>query len=439
MIDSMYATYDWIWCLSGLFGLLLLFNDKSVIKKKGIYNPAYYMMISIIYAIADLWLSFLIFEYFFADGWGDSDYFWAQFSRTFILLPLVYMLCRLLLPKINNRQIRKTSNSTNYHLWAIAMVIFVMADATLGYVIKRYMYGFWYGNSIDSSMATAAVFIFAGIIAYRVYVHVNRYEVIKGLASRTIEELETQRAPIIFLRSFLLDKNPIAGKTFDEYICTSFAMHMQPIISLSDPDDFLPTGGSIKIQSRDDEWENAINTLLNHCRALVFFEGKTESLKTEMSKIQQFNIPHDKVFVATPPQRYRKAAWNKGHAASNKYVLNRIWQGFVKSLEQIGGMHHLPETDPGECSIFTFDSNWMATQPVKKTGTNFFDYILKKTVKYEEAKCDYKTLATMLRDHELTIEITDTENKKIKRAILAIALLTFMLPIVISIVFYFLM
>ena len=437
-MDEVYNFYDWFWSLSGLFGLLFFFlSDKSIVKKKGIYDPVYYMMIAIIYAAADWLLSFLVFELFFADDWGDTNYLYAQVIRL-LLVPVFYFLCKWLLPKIDNRQIRKTSTTTNYHRWAIAMVAFVIADTALGYVMKRYVYGFWYGNSTDSMLGTAAVIVMAGLIAYRVYVRMNRYEVIKGLADRTIQDLETQRAPIIFLRSFVLDKNPIFGKTFDEYICSSFAMHMQPIISLSDPDDFLPTGGSIKIQSRDSDWENAVNTLLVHCRALVFFEGRSESLKTEMTKIRHFNIDHEKVFVATPPQRYRKAAWNKERGASDKYVLNRIWQDFSKSLELVGGLHHLPDTDPGECKIFTFDSNWSASKAEKKTGTEFFDYILKKTVKYEETKCDYKSLAAMLRDNELTMGITDLENRKIKRAIVIIALLTLVMTIILLFSLFFL-
>ncbi len=430
-MDEFYHLIDWALCLSGLIGLWFFFSRTggplnkaqaymSVFREKGIYNPSYGLAIAFVYALLDIALSIVIYVWFYNDYWTDSDFGIAHLGRVILLYTIVLVSLHVFLPKIDNRHLRKTINTVDYHKMGLSMAAFVVVCVAVEYWLKRFVYGMWYGEESESILATVAVVASTAWIASSVYTSLNRYESIKNASERTLGALKTRHAPIVFLRSFVLDKPQRKGMTFDEYICSTFALNSQPIVSLSDPDDFLPTGGSIKIQSTDEEWESAINTLLMECRAVVIFEGKTVSLKTEMAKIQRFHIPHDKVFVATPPQNYRLAAWNDGKITERKYTLNYIWNDFVKALDTYGGMHGLPETDPGECMIFSFDKHWNCKAPVKKTGKDFLGYVVDQTVVHENDKCDYISLAEKLNRFELqhTQVLSKSDEKRIEKAII---------------------
>lgn len=428
-MDNVIDFYKWVFCLSPFAGYCYYFSvgDRlSILKSKGIYNPIYGIWMALAFIITLLCTSFEAYLFFYDDGWGDTDYTLAVLLPLEAIFVLMYVLCKFLLPKISNRQIRKTSTKTDYHKWAKIMVFAFVVSVMACFYYQKHILCFWYGNDWASFCADIIVLIFTGVISYKIYLSMNRYETIKEYANRTLSALETQRSPIIFLRSFMIDKTPINGKTFDEYICANFPMSMQPIISLSDPDDYLPTGGSIKIQSKDEKWENAVNILIKNCRAIVIFEGKSESLKTEMAKIKDFSIPYDKVFVATPPQKYRLKAWLDGAWGGKKYVLQYIWKDFSTSMDKIGGIAGFPAKEPGGSRIFSLNSSGQCVEEKGgKEGTDFFEYIMKKTIKYESLPCDYKRLAVLLKDNELDMEITDAENRMIRRAMIKISIISF--------------
>ena len=114
-------------------------------------------------------------------------------------------------------------------------------------------------------------------------------------------------------------------------------------------------------------------------------------------------------------------------------MLNYVWSHFAKALEESAGIHGLPDMDPGECKIYTVDENWNCSkEPVTKKDTEFFEYIMRGTLQYEESKCDYSGLAAKLRDYELTLSISDAENNKQKKAIACVlALSLLLLPLVV--------
>lgn len=401
----------------------LSFYYFPLLKKKGIYNPAFALTLAVCYAVIDILGTISLF-FMGEDVVLDET---VLVFKQLILWGVMWLLCKIFLPKIDNRRLRKTSIHTNYHKWAVWTVVYCCIYPFIIFLLV----GIPDFTNFESAVTLLLAVLFIALGARMVYVLINRYEEIKTEAERTLEELETHKAPIVFLRSFLLDKKPIKGRTFDEYICANFAMSRQPIISLSDPDDFLPTGGSIKIQSTDDDWEKAINTLLATCRAVVFFEGKSDSLLVEMGKIRALNIPHDKIFIATPPQRYRVAAWCESNG--RKYVLNYVWSNFAKSMEESAGIHGLPEKDPGECKIFTVDKKWnCSNEPVIKKDMEFFEYIMQQTIHYEESKCDYSKLASKLREYELTLLLSNAENNKLKKAVVCVVALSLVLsPLVV--------
>ena len=364
----------------------------------------------------DLILKFALCMRFQRGDFAPSMIVTAEIFASLMLFGIIYLLASTLLPQISNRSIRKVNNNTDYHLMAVRVVAISVVYVGCSYLIQRFCSGYWYANTTDSNIFTFVIFAFGALLVWVYYVQINRYDRIKDEAERTLKALTTKRAPIIFLRSFELDKNVLRGYTFDEFICKNFSQQGQPIISLSDPDDFLPTGGSIKLQSFDDNWKEAIIILLKNCRAVVIFEGRSEGLSWEISKIKDYVTP-DKLFVATPPKSYRESAWFRGQGRSQlKYSMNYVWSHFSDKLRSVG-IDLRQKEDPGSDTIFAFDGQWHSVAPIRAKGIKFFDTILELTTQYETLTCDYVSLSEQLRQCELSRTLTFNENKKIQDGI----------------------
>lgn len=364
----------------------------------------------------DLILKFALCMRFQRGDFDPSMIVTAEIFASLMLFGIIYLLASTLLPQISNRSIRKVNNNTDYHLMAVRVVAISVVYVGCSYLIQRFCSGYWYANTTDSNIFTFVIFAFGALLVWVYYVQINRYDRIKDEAERTLKALTTKRAPIVFLRSFELDKNVLRGYTFDEFICKNFSQQGQPIISLSDPDDFLPTGGSIKLQSFDDNWKEAIIILLKNCRAVVIFEGRSEGLSWEISKIKDYVTP-DKLFVATPPKSYRESAWFRGQGRSQlKYSMNYVWSHFSDKLRSVG-IDLRQKEDPGSDTIFAFDGQWHSVTPIRAKGIKFFDTILELTTQYETLTCDYVSLSEQLRQCELSRTLTFSENKKIQDGI----------------------
>lgn len=427
----MYVFYlIWLFPLTGVLGgMMFLSNIQSFVERfkirnplesKGIFDPAQKFKLVLNYIFIDfLWKLNICYwsDYYWSyDDVLELDFIAVFYGMAFIIIS-TFLLCKYLLPNINIRSTRKTSNKTNYTLLGVIMSIVFFIDVVMSLIIQ---YGTcWYADETESMIFSVLCICVGSCISLRPYIFFRRYDRIKGEAERTISSLVTHRAPIIFLRSFEIDKFVVRGYSFDEYICRSFSMTSQPILSLSDPDDFLPTGGSIKIQSFDEKWKEAIILLLKNCRAVVIFEGKSEGLQWEIENLKKY-ISYDQLFVATPPKKYRQSAWCRGKTnKEKKYALNFIWTNFAKHLIKEG--FHVPLSDPGNDVVFSFNKNWESKdEGIVCQGMRFFDYILENTVKYEKVDCDYKELAEALSSYELSLRLQEEVKRKVNRAILII-------------------
>lgn len=419
----------WLFPLTGILGgLLILSNMQSYMERtnirhpldsKGIFDPVQKVKLTLVCLFMDLLWKMNI--YYWAASWSEEDLleynFIASFYGIAFILISIFLLCKYLLPNINIRSIRKTSCSTNYSMWGLIVSIIFLIDVVLSLLIQYCTC--WYIDRVESLIFSILYLCIGLFMSTKPYSILKRYDRIKGESERTISSLVTHRAPIIFLRSFEIDKFIIRGYSFDEYICKSFSMTSQPILSLSDPNDFLPTGGSIKIQSFDEKWKEAIITLLKSCRAVVIFEGKSEGLQWEIENLKKY-ISYDKLFVATPPKKYRQSAWCRGMTRKEKkYALNYIWQNFAHHLIREG--FNVPLSDPGNDVIFSFNNRWeISNGGIICQGMKFFDYILESTVKHEKSDCDYKELAKTLSAYELSLEMPIDDKKKINKAVFLI-------------------
>ena len=415
--------------LTGILGGLLFLSNmqpsveqwgiKNPLEYKGIFDPIQKAKLALTYLFADFLWKVNIFK--LACSWSEEDCadydFIASFYGMFVIIVSIFLLCRTLLPNIEIRRIRKTSNTTNYSLWGVTLSAIFFVDVILSLSIQHSTC--WYVNELLSLLFSMLCICLGFILSLRPFIIFKRYDRIKGESERTLSSLLTHRAPIIFLRSFEIDKFLIHGYSFDEYICKSFSMTAQPIISLSDPNDFLPTGGSIKIQSFDERWKDAIITLFKSCRAVVIFEGKSEGLQWEIENLKKY-ISYDQLFIATPPKKYRYLAWCRGKTKKEKkYAINFIWHNFAKHLDKEG--FKVPVSDPGSDILITFNKKWVANHGgVSCKGMRLFDYILENTVKYEKRYCDYNELAQTIAAYELTLRMPDKEKKRVDKAMFKI-------------------
>jgi len=236
-----------------------------------------------------------------------------------------------------------------------------------------------------------------------------RYARIAHECERTLSALGAGAAPILLLRSFQLDQQ--VGKTnLDEELCRDFSQTNVPVISLCDPDEDVPSGGSIKLRARDDGWKDMIRKLLPMCRAVVMFEGVTDGLNWEVDTLRSI-VPPERFFIATPPEKYRIFAWlacpswliglhrfvsKKDIAAAYEFV----WGRFRSRLSRAGIV--IPEKSVQGDRVIVFGEDWQYRQIVApKKAAGLFGEVIALTERIHVDACDYGKIADLIRPYEV--------------------------------------
>lgn len=259
-----------------------------------------------------------------------------------------------------------------------------------------------------------------------------RLDRIKIPAMRSLHSLQSNQSPILLLRSFELDKYPWwNNKTFDEELCDNIDINECPIISLSDPDQILPTGGSLKIQSKDDYWKSVIEELLQSCRAIVVVEGDSEGLNWEIERIREvYKKQPEKVFFYIPANKYRTLAWcineQGGFGITRNLAslmlkivspikirkqLKQVWNNFYLFISSKG--FKMQSSYSGPNSLITFDSNGQSTV-IKESSKNLFNFVLNITAKFNNNSVDYTEMARKIEQYEVNGFLKDAQLKEYK-------------------------
>lgn len=198
-----------------------------------------------------------------------------------------------------------------------------------------------------------AVFMIFGA-AYTAFRYHQRNKASKEL----ISDLD---APILWLRSFDLDnikKAPFllpsvfteaAGNNFEELISRGFKK-FSPFIALGNPTDFLPEPGAKKIYSTDSDWQNTVIKYIIKSRAIVIVEGNSPGLAWELKTVRSI-APIEKIFLLTPPKKFRKPQW-----------------GEFRALLQASGFHNIPQ-DPGPGTVINFINQHQSFFLVKESSS----------------------------------------------------------------------
>ena len=265
----------------------------------------------------------------------------------------------------------------------------------------------------------------------------------------TLSSINSHVAPILFLRSFELNKSMIGGKSFDEYLCGGFEINEQPVVSLADPDIGF-TNGTIKLQAKDDVWKDAVIELFKNCRAVIMFEGKSDGLNWEIDNIRKY-IPHNHFFIATPPEHYRCVAWFSGDpyyssvgskvetwfhryffSTTIQHAYDFIWNRFSSRLNQAG--IKLPLQNPGSGKLITFDSDWNVKNIYSDMRENdFFQKVISLTEEMKSSTIDYTFLEDSLQGYQVQDSLSLKAEKRYRIVTRILVFLQFVLTFIIFI------
>lgn len=397
---------------------LLLFGYQSVLEEKGINDPTLAVSLYKTTIVLDVAIKLLLFCFI-----DDLDVF--AIIGLFVTLGFFswfYVCLSLGIPKKSLRRFRKFPQETNYTVCAFTLIGFCAISILFNLVIL--LFGWSFDDPVE--IYILCIIIAAMIFLYMIFAarSLIRLDRLKYPSMRSLNALSHNNSPIVLLRSFMIDSNPMMnGKVFDETICENLNLEKNPIISLANPDEILPSGGSLKIQAKDSEWKEVVKEVLKHCRAVILVEGLSNGLHWEISKLKDY-LNNKQLYVLIPAKTYRELAWcyNDEVGAGlysiirNAYrymakitffgrkdrnqILNAVWIDFTSKLQQFG--INTPNIFPGENSILSFDENWNGNKEnsVHNMG-QMLDFIVSRTISFNKSDFDYQKLGEKIALFEI--------------------------------------
>lgn len=413
---------------------LLLFGYQSVLETKGINDPTLAISLFKTSIILDIAIKLLL--YWIVD---DLDIF-ATTSLLAILAFFVWFYVKLSLniPKKSLRKFRKFPQSTNYTLCAFKVV----GWCTLSMLFNSFLlfYGWVFDDpaiiSLDC-LIIVIIMIFYMSFAAKSLIRLDR---LKYPSTRSLNALAHNNSPIVLLRSFKIDSNPAAnGRVFDETICGNLDLDSNPIISLANPDEILPSGGSLKIQAKDSEWKEVVKEVLKNCRAVILVEGLSDGLHWEISKLKEY-LDHKQLYVLIPSRIYRELAWCYNDEAGiglysimrnayrfmsritfsgkkeRKQMLNFVWMDFSSKLQHFG--IHTPDNFPGDNCLLSFNEEWNSIiQPGMHKMSEKLNFIVSQTKSFNKSDFNYPELGDKIASFEVNGFLSKEEISPFKKLV----------------------
>lgn len=396
---------------------IMLFGYQSFLEAKGINDPTLAISLYKTSIILDIAVKLLLFCFI-----DDVDTFILTCSYANFGFAL-YFFVRLSLniPKKSLRNYRKFPLNTNYTLLSLKVIAWGIISISFNIFIILFGWDFE-----DPVIYVYCVFLIIMVASYLLFAAKSliRLDRLKYSSTRSLNALSNNNSPIVLLRSFKIDSNPtITGKVFDETICENLDLNSNPIISLANPDEILPSGGSLKIQAKDSEWKEVIKEVLKNCRAVVIVEGLSDGLHWEISQLKQY-LSHKQLFVLVPSKTFRELAWcYDDNAGTGLYaiirnfynliskcsfsgrknrnrILNEIWANFSLKLQLFG--INTPKNFPGNDCLLSFDEEWNSIQhPNLHRMNQKLSYIVSQTNKFNNSDFDYPKLGQRIATFEV--------------------------------------
>lgn len=413
---------------------LTLFGYQSALETKGINDPTLAISIYKTNIILDIATKLLL--VCFVDDL--EDFALVSLFVVFGLFLCFFVRLSLYIPKKSLRKFRKFPQNTNYTICAFKVVGWC-AFSTL-FNIFILLFGWNYEDPVLVYILCffiAIMMVFYMLFAAKSLIRLDR---LKYPSTRSLNALSNNNSPIVLLRSFKIDSNPtINGKVFDETICGNLNLDINPIVSLANPDEILPSGGSLKIQAKDSEWKEVVKTVLKNCRAVILVEGLSDGLHWEISKLKEY-LNHKQLFVLIPSRTYRELAWCYNDDAGTgmysiirnmhrfmskfiflskkgkKQILNSIWVDFSTKLQSFG--IKTPIFFPGDNSLLSFDEQWNC---IKQTGLYKMDqklkFIVYQTKSFNQSDFNYQKLGEKIASFEVNGFLSEEEIAPFKQLV----------------------
>ena len=397
---------------------MLLFGYQSILEAKGINDPTLAISLYKTSIILDIAIKLLL--YYIVD---DLDTFVIiSIFATLVFFFCFYVRLSLNIPKKSLRKFRKFPQDTNYTLCAFQ----VIGWCALSTLFNLFLLLFGWIFEEPAIIYTLCFLIVIMMIFYMSFAAKSliRLDRLKYPSTRSLNALSHNNSPIVLLRSFKIDSYPATnGKVFDETICENLDLDSNPIISLANPDEILPSGGSLKIQAKDAEWKEVVREVLKNCRAVILVEGLSDGLHWEISKLKEY-LNYKQLFVLIPSNTYRELAWcyndetgtglysimRNAHKfmaritlsgkKDRKQILNSIWIDFSSKLQQFE--IHLPKVFPGDDCLLSFDQQWNSIKQANLHKTNEkLKFIVSQTSTFNNPNFDYPKLGEKIASFEV--------------------------------------
>lgn len=362
---------------------------------------------------------------------------------------IIFVLNKLIGPKVDARKIKKLSVGRKMTLSRFLCLLLLILNPFITIELYLMACGFngirdfyeripYLQEQLDCKAAIEieqfGMGLFILLIIYIVIVLLAVISIFRQQNKRsngiTLSKITTSTSPILFLRSFELNKSTLSSRSFDEHLCNGFPIKDQPVISLADPDVAFAEG-TIKIQAEDSSWKDAIIKLFERSKAVIMFEGKSDGLNWEIDNIKKY-IPYDRFFIATPSDDYRTVAWVTGNSYASaslkfqvwwaqhftkrsiKYAYNYIWKRFSERLSKVGIV--LPTEQPGSGCLISFDERWNVKEIYRGlVGQDFFNKVISLIPNDKNDNFDYEVLQKSIDEYEVKGQITPDIEKRCKR------------------------
>lgn len=397
---------------------VMLFAYQSMLESKGINDPT--LAISLYKTTILLDVSIKLILVCFVDDFDTFSLIGMFTSLAFFLG--FFIRLSLNIPKKSLRKFRKFPQETNYTLCAFHVIVW----GTVSVVFNMFILLACWSFEDPTSIGIMCCVMISIVIVYLAFAAKSliRLDRIKYPSTRSLNALSHNNSPIVLLRSFKIDSNPrINGKVFDETICENLDLDNNPIVSLANPDEILPSGGSLKIQAKDSEWKEVVREVLINCRAVILVEGLSDGLHWEISKLKEY-LNNKQLYVLVPSKAYRELAWcyndevgaglysimrnvylwiskvTFSGGKDRKKILAEVWTDFSSKLQEFG--IHTPNVFPGNNSLLSFDENWNA---VKHSGipnmSQILNYVISQTHEFNNTDFDYPKLGEKIATFEV--------------------------------------
>ncbi len=401
-------------------GLMGGFSFQLMMERKGCNDPALAMGMAKMLMCVDLVSKIMLLPFVVSMDFEGYALLCCFIDIGIIIYGMVQY--SLHIQKYNVRKNRKFPSETNYTSCGRKTVVWCLISLVINNII---LFSLKLESASGRSSASFAILmcdIMLLVFIYFLYMSFVRLDRLKEPSRRSLDALDKHNSPITLLRSFHSDATPSwSGKTFDEALNETIDLNQHPVLSLANPDEVLPSGGSLKIQAKDEEWKKVVKQVLHHSRAVILVEGKSEGLEWEISKLKE-NVNPKQVFALIPSNYYRLLAWclredekimffsiSKNLNGFIQKVVNRrgcnkvlggIWADFRQLLHDY--KINLPIDFPGDNCLISFDEQWNGSVVVRSSEIkHMMDYIIQQTCNYNNPDFDYPALGEKVSTYEV--------------------------------------